>query len=437
MKSFPQRLSQPETRTRAICFFVLTVLQTLFGPMDVYVFPNAVTVGLDEVVLIKLFLSVWIGIAALWGLMILPSVREAMFTLPALAISLLLGLTVLGATSGINSASIPSSIINFVNLIFVASSLSVLGLRAFSLAVIGGTFLTATFGLYWYYFYPLYGVFGEPIENGEFLYRLGGLAHPNSIARTALIGTLLSLYLFRTKETTWLQTTILLLFFGWNIILAKSRTAVVAGFVGCCVLYSDKIRSRAGFAAAVCVGILIVAGLFAMFAIGKEDRLIDKLVNVVSKSGNVEELMSGTGRTAIWAEAARKIAQRPIVGYGLNSGPMLLTEFSAATHNASLHATLSGGIFAGLLMLGLQLWVGWNALQNTNLIIRALCTFLSISCLAEDTVLETFPGPCTLMWFVCCIYPTMSQLSDQSIYLLDDVEDLDDLTEDSSLPTYH
>jgi len=430
MNSFQQLLRQPEARTRAICFFVLTMLQTIFGPMDVYVFPNAVTVGLDEVVMTKLVLSAWIGIAALWGLMVLPSVREAMLTLPAIAISLLLGLTVLGATSGVNSAAMPSAFINFINLIFVVTSLSVLGLRSFSLAVILGIFGTATFGLYWYYFQPQYGVFGEPIENGEFLNRLGGLAHPNSIARQGLVGILLTLYLFRTQETRLMQSTILLMLFGWNVVLAKSRTAAIAGFMGCCVLYSDKIRTRAGFAAAMLAIVMLVAGLFTMFALGKEDRLVGKIVNMVSKSGNAEELLSGTGRTEIWAESARLISLRPAIGYGLNSGPMLLPEFSAATHNVFLHATLSGGIFAGLLMVGLQLWVGWNALQNTNLMIRSFCTFLFIGCLAEDTVLETFPGPCTLMWFVCCVYPLMRQVPEQ----IDDwIEDSEDLTENSSL----
>ena len=75
------------------------------------------------------------------------------------------------------------------------------------------------------------------------------------------------------------------------------------------------------------------------------------VLSVVTKTGDVTELTSATGRTEIWAEAIRLIGERPLTGYGLNSSPALMEDFSYHTHNLVLHATFSGGVVAGLLVM--------------------------------------------------------------------------------------
>jgi hypothetical protein len=82
---------------------------------------------------------------------------------------------------------------------------------------------------------------------------------------------------------------------------------------------------------------------------------------------------------------------------------VLLIDHSQATHNAIVNATLSGGAFGGLIMIGLQLWLVWLAVSSPHLAIRGIAAFLFFSCLTEDTVLETFPGPATMLWYACYI----------------------------------
>ena len=387
--------------------FVIAVLQSLFGPMDLEVYPNLIRVGVDKVVGIKLAVAAMASLAGLWGFWRFGSVRRTAMTVPAVMIMVLLALTAIGGSSRITPAAIPTSIINALNVIFVITILTVSGLRVFSMAIIVGAMATALYGLYLFYLQPARGVFTEPIEHGQFVLRIGGLAHPNSIARSIALAILLTLYLYRTKEIHWSLFTLLMIPLGWNFLLAKSRTAIVAGTFAGILLYSDRLRSRVAIGAAVLGVILGLFGLFGLFALGKEGRLVDKFVGLVSKTGESEELTSGTGRDVIWSEAAKYIAQRPLTGWGLNSGPVLLEHNSQSTHNAIMNATLSGGIVAGLIMVGLQLWLLITSFQSRNLLVRGVSMFLFTSMLTEDTVLETFPGPCTMLWYMCLLYPVL------------------------------
>lgn len=207
----------------------------------------------------------------------------------------------------------------------------------------------------------------------------------------------------------------LVVILGWAFVLAKSRTAFIAGGIGLLLIFSDRLKSRAAISVLVMLTVMGLASIFALFAAGKERRLVEKFVGLVAKSGSVQELTTATGRTDIWAEAAKFVAQRPLTDWGLNSGPVLLPNHSQATHNAVINASLSGGIFGGLAMLCLQLWLIWTAFQSPNLLVRGVAIFLFFSCLTEDTVMETFPGPCTMLWYMCLIYPVLNYSPIKSI----------------------
>jgi len=408
MQSLIRFIQERRSDTATRILFFLAALQAFLGPLDLADASTRMVVGLDKTVACKLVLAGLMAVASVWGLWNFSEVRNAIMTIPGTLVMLLLGMTLVGGTSGLTGAALPTSLINISTFIFVITILTVAGPRIFSLAIVLGSLGTAGLGLYLFYFVPESGVFLEPIEGGQFLGRLGGAAHPNSVARSSIMAILLTVYLSRTKEFSVPVTLTLIFVLGWAFVLAKSRTAFIAGGLGLLLLYSDRLRSRRAIGTFVMLTVLGLASVFALFAVGKEQRLVEKVVGLVAKSGSLQELTTATGRTDIWAEASKFVAQRPLTGWGLNSGPALLPNHSQATHNAVMNASLSGGIFAGLAMLCLQLWLIWTAFQSPHLLVRGVAIFLFFSCLTEDTVMETFPGPCTMMWYMCLIYPVLS-----------------------------
>jgi len=407
MKSLLVLLRDEDRHITAAIFFAVVVLISFFGPMDLSTAQDMSNVGLDNLVLFKLAISLVSGICAAWGIFQFADVRKTLTTLPVLFLAAIFALAALGSTSGQTSASFPTAVINALTVAFAVTAIKTIGLRATSFGIICGVTGTAVCGLFLFYFVPEKGVFAEPLDAGQFFNRMGGMAHPNSVARSAMVALLLTLYLFRTRELSWQLTAVLFVLFVWTAYLALSRTAFIAGFFGGLMLFLDRLASRRSIVAFTSLGMAGFLGLLLMFAAGKEEGLVGSVVGLVSKSGNASELTTGTGRTEIWAEALRQIAKRPLVGYGFNAGPSLLVNHSQATHNAVMNATMSAGIFGGAAMLCLWLWTGWNSLNSTNLAIRSMCAFLFLSCLTEDTVIETFPGPCTLIWYICCVSPSM------------------------------
>ena len=408
MKSLLTLFQDEDHNVTAAVFFIVIVMISFFGPMDLSTAQDKTNVGFDRLVLIKLVVSLAAASCAGWGCLKFEDVRKTLITVPTLLLAAIFLLALIGSTSGITSTSIPMAVINAFSVVFAITAIKTVGLRIVSFATICGVVGTSLCALFLFCFVPEKGVFAEPLDAGQFLNRMGGMAHPNSVARSAIVGCLLTLYLYRTDELTLKGAGILLLLFGLTAYFAMSRTAIIAGTVGCMMLFADRLTSRwslIAFASMTMAGALAV---LLLIAVGREERLVGKVVGLVSKSGNASELTSGTGRTEIWFEAARQIAKRPLIGYGFNSGPTLLINHSQATHNAIMNATLSAGIFAGIAMIALLAWTGWNAMNSPNLVIRALCSFLFLSCLTEDTVLETFPGPCTMMWYVCCVLPVMN-----------------------------
>ena len=407
MKTLFLLLHDHNQRLVVVVIFTLVLLSSLFGPMDLETYPNKMKVGLDFLVAIKLLITATTGIVAFLSILNHHAVRQALTTLPALLISCILGLTCIGGISGVSSAAIPTAAINYVNLVFVLMAITFIGLRVFSLGVILGVLCAMVYALYLYYFVPERGTFTEPAEFGTYIVRMGGVGHPNSVARSTIVSILLTIYLYRAREFSLIVAMFILFLFVWVGCLTMSRTALIAGVVGGAMLFADRLTLRAVVTVVVGTCVAGLLGLSIFVAAGNEDRVFKKVIGMVSKTEDGSDLVTGTGRTVIWAEAFSFIAKRPLRGYGLNSAPVLLVDHSQSTHNAVMNATLSGGVFAGLAMTALLAWNAWNAVNSANLLVRCLCAFLFLSCLTEDTVLETFPGPCTLLWYVCLFVPVL------------------------------
>ncbi|MGV3485360.1 MAG: O-antigen ligase family protein [Planctomycetaceae bacterium] len=403
-------------RWPAASLYALTSLQTFLAPMDYGIYHDKTPDGVDNVVLIKLLLVVLCFIAAVWGVVSFAPVRRTLLSGWGLMFAALSLLTMLGGTSGIAIESVPMSVINYSYFVFVVTAVHFLGFRVFAHAIMTGIAIAALMATYLFYIVPEVGIFAEAISLTERVARLGGIGHPNSVARSMVLGALLVLFLYRTQQLPrWIFVALLALF-GWDALLAKSRTAIAAGLAAACVLYVDKWMTRLG---AAVVAILIAIGIMGsvyIVASGAEDRLLDTLVMKLAKSGDKSEILTGTGRTLIWSRSLEIISERPFTGYGLNTATVLLRDYGQSTHNAVLHAALSGGVLAGIIMLAFLLRLGWNILDCPHLGIRSFSTYLFLSCITEDTLLEMFPGPAMLIWFASIAVPFLTADSDPAAY---------------------
>lgn len=385
-------------------------------------------IGLDVVVLSKLAISGLCALVGVIGLVMMPSARSLLMGGPGLllvSISMVFIVTSLFAIEQVATVCRIASILVLVYVGFAAVALQSLGLRNFAIAMLVGLLINLLANWFVFAFVKSIGIYTEDLGGGIEVQRMGGLGHPNAIARLAILASLIVIAWGRWRGdsrqdsdsklqgTSWRRSFLsplaiaIHLFSIATIYATYSRTAALAGLISAGVMVGSDLWSRRGAATitVVMAALLFLGSGFALVR-GQDASLANRSVlGAVTKTGNLSELTSATGRTEIWGETIRLIQQRPITGYGLNSAPVMLDAFSYHTHNSLLHAAFSGGLVAGFLMFLLLLWNVVFGLTDSAPLVRGVTIFLLISGLFEDTVLETFAGPATLIWFVVLLVP--------------------------------
>jgi O-antigen ligase len=127
---------------------------------------------------------------------------------------------------------------------------------------------------------------------------------------------------------------------------------------------------------------------------GLGQKLNQRLINLVSKSGTTEELTSGTGRSQIWGASLRLIAERPLTGYGAATSKDLLADYTRYTHNMVLNVGLSGGIIPMALLAAAFLYGFGRLWSDPQPVADALFLFIFLNGLAENVcflVLDSAP----------------------------------------------
>ena len=148
-------------------------------------------------------------------------------------------------------------------------------------------------------------------------------------------------------QTRWLY--MLLALDVLTLLLTYSRTSIVAVVVA--VSVAQYYRGTALQMA------LLFFGL-AMLCLGAMVVDTDSLLAMLSRSGNADEILTGTGRTHIWHVAWQLIQDRPWFGYGFGSAGFILPQHAMEighaaphAHNAYLNMWFTTGIFGMLLYI--------------------------------------------------------------------------------------
>ena len=253
-------------------------------------------------------------------------------------------------------------------------------------------------------------VYQEELAGAMIVDRMGSTAHPNSLGRIGGLALMLIIAVWRDRHRRPGSWTIAALLATVPMAVAmvvesKSRTSVLACGAGCVAMLIDRFWNRRGIAM---LGLLVAGGCAAMLSLtmmGWASTLTDQVIGAVTKTGDVAELTSATGRDVIWSEAIDWIRADPWTGYGLVAAPILLEDHSFHTHNLLLHATFSGGLLAGATTAALLAWTVYQTLRFPTVLAAGVTTYLLTSGAVEDTVFETFAFTSTMLWMIILLTP--------------------------------
>ena len=187
----------------------------------------------------------------------------------------------------------------------------------------------------------------------ENVYRLQGLAgNPNSFGHHAALYVVLAMACV-TRGLINLKALSLHALIGLSVtLLSGDRTVVLA------LLLTTGLTAMRHYVWARWIG-LGIGFLFAMtlifYATGMGPSLRETL-QMFSRTGSIDEILTFTGRTEIWSAAIDRFLERPIFGWGFNGTEALMTDSMAAgftgravnAHNMYLQLALTLGL-AGFL----------------------------------------------------------------------------------------
>lgn len=360
------------------------------------------------------------GIAAM-ALVLSPRTRQVLSSVPATGLLAMGGVflaTSIFADSSIRTISVASALLYLTYLVFLAAALATIGVRGVIGCILAGTGLYLLFTLGLFILAPERGRFIEYTSATDSVIRMGGTGHPNTIAKTAITAGMIAIaMMFGSSEGAlairvrgpWLRLFLsaLLLVVAIVVVGTMSRTAILAGAAAMGMLLFDRLYGRVGVTLFVGSVAAIMMGVLAISLLTGEGPFSESAVNVVTKSGDVEELTSLTGRTVIWEEALSFIVQRPVTGFGLDSAASVMSKEATGTHNLLLHVSFSAGLIATTIMIALLVWSLVFGATSQHEWMRAVLVYVLVSGLVEDTILESFPTTLTMLWIIALLAPIL------------------------------
>lgn len=387
-----------------ICFFNLSDIS---GGVD------RDKISVDFTVLLKVG---FLGIAGLYGIIGAytdSKVRRLMFSFPVVWIWMLFGFYCLAVINSVIPKESAASAISIACVLLCTSrSLVQHGVEVVLKTVFFA--LSAFVFVSWllFLFVPEIGVFEEATVDGQFISRMGGMAHANTLGQFAGLNLVLGLMLHRVygDAMTKLRWLIIVLA-GAALIASVSRTSLVATAIAVAFVYREKCLRRQYLPYALGIGILGVLGLLALAAVTDLGAAIESKLAIVSKSGDAEELTTATGRAEIWAYAIKLIGQQPLFGYGAATSKWFLSDYSLYTHNMILNVAFSTGVFGGLACVAMVFGRISSLIYRPHRIADALLVFILVNGMFENVIFSILCGLPTIVWIIALSMPVMDEIS--------------------------
>lgn len=365
-------------------------------------------VGLDVQVLAKLGVIGVGGLYGLHGVVTRPNAARILFSFPVMWILILMGFYVAAvpfSTSPRNSLVSTLSIIAIT--MMMVTALDQLGVMNTIKAIFFGTSMFIVGSWIVYMAIPEIGIMEEAIPNGEFIYRMSGLAHANTLGQYAGMTFVLSAILFFSyKQQSWFILVIGILALV-ALVNSFSRTSLVATVLALLIGYRHIYFKREYLGAYLIGAAIFCAGLLIMSTqVDIGEKIGDKL-QLLSKSDDTDELTTATGRSDIWAHAIYLLQSKPVTGYGAATQKYFFEDYSYYTHNMVLNIAFSAGYFAGLAALFMIFGRLRALFINRHPLADAIVVFIVINGLFENVIFSILAGLPTMLWVVALAWPLL------------------------------
>ena len=188
-----------------------------------------------------------------------------------------------------------------------------------------------------------------PPSVDENVYRFHGLAvNPNGLGHHAALYMVIAIGCFTRQLMGRFPLGLHLAIGSAAVLLSGDRTIMVAlmATLGLVTMRSSILARWVGLGVA---GLAVATLMF--YAAGQRLGLQDSL-GMISRTGSIDEIMTLTGRTDIWAAAFDRFLERPVFGWGFNgtedvmTGSMPKGFYGTAVnaHNMFLQLALSLGV---------------------------------------------------------------------------------------------
>jgi O-antigen ligase len=235
--------------------------------------------------------------------------------------------------------------------------------------------------------------------------RLAGVAgSANNMGRIAAFGLLLvGLYVREFSSYSRLLTSIAVVIMSVALVMTNSRTsmAMIAAILFAVYAFNWRrlyIAIFVGSAALVCMALLLPAG--------------DEALKLISRSGNLEEVTSMTGRTDIWYAVLKLAEEQPITGHGYASSILVLPQherevgfLTSHAHNLILQLLLTTG-WVGVILFAVSVaCVALRACVFSDRVVLALLSFVFLNGVTESSGFTTLANICSLAFAIAVTLP--------------------------------
>ncbi len=359
-----------------------------------------------------------VGMAALavavWGWWRLPAVRLLMQSYRGWLFAAFVATAMLAIPTSVERpVSIFVASMLFGYTLLANSCLALHGYRTVVMDILWAVFLYVLIGWVVYLVYPEVGVYREYLTMTQSVDRMGGLGHPNTLGRSACLVLIMTLVACRQRWLSWHVMWFMIPLFIATMIESKSRSPVIGTAIAIAVFCLPLLRDRGTYALAA-VGVLFLAsiGIILEAWVGL-DFLIQRLLPSATKSGDLSELTSLTGRTDIWRESIHYILERPLIGYGGGTSAKIMFEHSGHAHNMLLETALLYGIPAALIVAGLLAINIKDSIEGKIPMVPEITTFLVLLALVESPMVGMPADPLLGLWLACLFAKPLMRLEQE------------------------
>lgn len=263
-----------------------------------------------------------------------------------------------------------------------------------------------------YFVLPEFGHYVYWVNKERFISpRLAGIAgSANNMALVAAFGLVVTgLYVRDFHRMNRLFVPLSVLLCGAALLMTNSRAPLAVVAVILLATYTFTWRRLYAGLFLISLTVLLLA---VIVPFGQET-----LLKAVSRSGDVGEVTSFTGRTEIWYGVLKLVEMQPWMGYGYASSVFVLPQYvneigftTSHAHNLILQLLLTSGWIGVILFILSVMGVVLRAVVYRDRIAFAMMAFVLLNGITESSGFTTLANICSLAFGIAVSLPATSRL---------------------------